>query len=74
MLPRLRAAYLRPWREHLAGADANRIRWLLDAADRLGALHRCESWRRLLEQVPRGAVAQPPKLAYWLTQAVEAGE
>ena len=65
---RLRDAYLDVWSTGLSDADAARA---LDAADRLAALHRCESWRRLLAWVDAAAVPAPvPRLADWLVEAV----
>lgn len=70
MSARLRDAYLEPWHGMLGTTDATEVSQLVEAGDRLGDLHRCESWRRLLEHVPHDAVAEPPRLAYWLAQAV----
>ncbi len=39
-------AYLGPWRDH---DDPASLRALLDPARRLAILHRCESWRRLID-------------------------
>lgn len=65
---RLRHAYLQQWRHVSPGAGLD---GLIDAADRLASLHRCESWRRLLAQVDDdGTGSATPELAVWLADAV----
>lgn len=69
---RLRRAYLTAWSPDLPGVLPDDVAArALDAADRLGAVHRCESWRRLLAHVAPAAVPAPvPRLADWLAEAV----
>lgn len=60
-------AYLGAWPE----VDAEQGRRLVAAADRLAAVHRCESWRRLLAPLdPQRLAQEPPRLADWVGEAV----
>lgn len=59
---RLVSAYLGEW----TGTEDD---GLVDAADRLASLHRCESWRRLLKGVD-GLTVRAPRLADWVADAV----
>lgn len=62
---RLVSAYLGQWPQVTADADT-----LVDAADRLASLHRCESWRRLLAPVDPARLGVPtPRLADWIADA-----
>lgn len=64
---RLVRAYLEHWPQVAPGPDADR---LVEAADRLAGLHRCESWRRLLAHVhPDRLGITTPRLADWLADA-----
>lgn len=64
---RLRDAYLGVW-GLTSGPDADH---LVDAADRLASVHRCESWRRLLAHADPERLGVPaPRLADWLADAV----
>lgn len=58
--------YLRCWPEvpERLGLD------VLDAADRLGSVHRALSWARLLAHVDTASVHSPPRVATWLGQAL----
>ena len=47
--------YLQQWRDH---ADLASLRDLLEPARRMAILHRCESWRRLLDDA--GELADDP--------------
>ena len=63
---RLADHYLRCWPEippHLGHE-------VLVAADRLGAVHRALSWRRLLVHLDGNAIPNPPQIATWVRQAV----
>lgn len=67
---RLSDAYL----EHWPGVAPGDRPALLRAADRLGALHRALSWRRLLAEVDPDRLGVPtPRLDTWLTQALRPG-
>ncbi|MEE6272367.1 hypothetical protein V2J56_03265 [Georgenia sp. MJ206] len=64
---RLVRAYAEQWPQVRPGADLDR---LVDTADRLASLHRCESWRRLLAHVDPDRLGTPtPRLADWLADA-----
>lgn len=52
---RILDAYLENWTDV---APLGRLRLLLPAAERIGCLHRSESWRRLLDAVPLETVEQ----------------
>ena len=57
--------------EHWPEVDRADRAALVHAADRLGALHRVESWRRLLEHADPSRLGVPtPVLATWLGQAL----
>lgn len=60
------AAYLGAW------SQVPQHQWpdVLDAADRVGAIHRALSWRRLLNHVTPDALPDPPRLSAWLHQAI----
>jgi hypothetical protein len=65
---RLWRAYLQQWPQTSRRDD---LAVLIDAADRLASLHRCESWRRLLARVdPEHLGVPPPRLADWLADAM----
>ncbi|UNX54505.1 hypothetical protein MF406_16700 [Georgenia sp. TF02-10] len=65
---RLRRAYVAQWAGLPRGRDGDH---LLDAADRLASLHRCESWRRLLRHADPARLGTPtPRLATWLADAI----
>lgn len=64
---RLRSVCGRQW-GFSPGADLER---LIDAADRLASLHRCQSWRRLLAHVDVDRLGTAtPLLVAWLADAV----
>ncbi len=63
---RLARAYLGEWPQ-LAPDD---VGLLVDAADRLASLQRCESWRRLLAHVDPGRLGvSTPRLVDWIADA-----
>ncbi|GGL32282.1 phosphotransferase [Phycicoccus endophyticus] len=64
-------AALEPWTDHLPRRG---LRALLPAADRVSALHRSVSWRRLLDDVPLAAVDPAHRRAAvsWLLVATAA--
>ncbi len=65
---RLVDAYVAQWPQVARGAELDR---LIDAADRLASLQRCESWRRLLVHVDPDRLGSPsPRLADWIADAV----
>lgn len=64
---RLVDAYAEHWPE-ISSSDR---RTVLRAAERLGALHRAESWRRLLAETDTDMLVAPaPRIATWLIQAL----
>lgn len=64
---RLIRAYLEQWPQVSPDEALGR---LVEAADRLACLHRCESWRRLLTHVHPGRLGiTPPRLIDWITDA-----
>lgn len=64
---RLQRAYVSAWSMPW-DRDSRR---LVDLADRLASLHRCESWRRLLAHVDTEHLdGPPPLLADWLADAL----
>ena len=64
---RLVDAYAEHWSE-ISRSDR---RTVLQAAVRLGALHRAESWRRLLAEIDTDMLEAPvPRIAIWLIQAL----
>ncbi|MFW5472464.1 hypothetical protein ACOCJ5_04065 [Knoellia sp. CPCC 206450] len=69
--PDLRAvedAFLEPWSDV---RDVESLRALLPAADRISCLHRAESWRRLIADVPFEVVDEPfqRSVTQWLVDA-----
>lgn len=65
---RLVEAYAEHWPE-ISRPDRQAV---LRAADRLGALHRAESWRRLLAETDTETLEAPaPRIATWLIQALD---
>jgi aminoglycoside/choline kinase family phosphotransferase len=61
-------AYLEPWTDL---APARELRRLLPAAERMSCLHRAESWRRLMADVPLDVVEDEwlDAAGYWLLAA-----
>ncbi|MDN3905740.1 hypothetical protein [Arthrobacter sp. YD2] len=66
VVQRMRRSYLSQW-----PAVEGDIRRVLEGADRLASLHRCESWRRLLACThPEALGTRTPRLADWLADAL----
>lgn len=66
VVQRMCSAYLHYWPR----AEGN-MRLMLEGADRLASLHRCESWRRLLACThPEAVGPRTPRLADWLADAL----
>lgn len=62
-------AYLEPWSGVASPAELRRV---LRAAERISCLHRAESWRRLMDDVPLTAIDEQwlDAPGYWLLAAV----
>lgn len=72
--PDLRAvedAFLEPWTDVGEAGGVESLRALLPAADRISCLHRAESWRRLIGDVPFRCVDEPfqRSVTEWLVDA-----
>lgn len=69
LIQELTKSYFLAWGDQ---SSAERRRALVKAADRLGSLHRCQSWRRLLAYTDVQALVPgpPPLLREWLSQAL----
>lgn len=63
---RLAEQYLRCWPE----VPVRRWPEVLEAADRLGAVHRALSWERLLAHVDARSLTDPPRVSVWFMQAL----
>lgn len=65
---RILDAYLEPWS---GVASASELRRAVTAAERIGCLHRAESWRRLMADVPLESVPEHlhAVIAFWLRAA-----
>ena len=67
-LVQLADAFVEPWTDLL---DREALHALMPAADRISCLHRAESWRRLIDDVPLGCVDErfQRSVTEWLVDA-----